>query len=501
MVATPAANPRVVMIALDAFDGNVFEHLMETGALPNLARFVKDAGRARVRSEGATLHGSLWPTFATGTGPGVHGMYFWTQWIEEEMAYARNSHQAFAIEPFWKRIGELGLPLTILDAPYVPLVRQPDSVEVSAWGMHDELEEQAWPEGYRSRFEKRFGKHPLSFDTVEPQSVAEKVKMVREMHRGVALRAKATRDLLNERPGPGFHFFVFSETHKAGHYLAAPQQLAETMTNVSGMGHILEPLDVAWPEIVEAAGPDAHIFLFSLHGTVHQVDFSASLGNQVLAMSLGKEPEIAVARPDLLRRIRNLLPSSLHQAIWRRLPARFRASREGARNSVGADLEHDPVFRIAHDGHVAVRANLEGRERDGRFDAAATEAALESFETLAGQFQTADGLPAFAGMIRPPADFPGPRAHRLPDGLLLSNPRIVAADHIVGPGGIELTNTEPEARNGIHSGQGFLFARFAEGSCRSIERAEIDNRDFAPSISGLFGLPELETFEGRTFLS
>lgn len=501
MVVPPAANTRVVLIALDAFDANVFEHLMESGALPNLARFAKDSGRARIHSEGATLHGSLWPTFATGTGPGIHGMYFWTQWLEEEMAYVRNSHQAFAIEPFWKRIGELRLPLTILDAPYVPLVRQPDSLEVSAWGMHDELEEQAWPEGYRARFEKRFGTHPLSFDTVEPQSAAEKLKMVRDLRRGVGLRAKATRDLLNERPGPGLHLFVFSETHKASHYLAAPQQLTETMTNVSGMGHILEPLDAAWPEIVEAAGADAHIFLFSLHGTVQQVDFSASLGSQVLAMSLGKEPEVAVAKPDLLRRMRNLLPSSLHQAIWRRLPARFRASREGARNSAGADLENDAIFRVAHDGHVAVRANLTGRERDGRFDEAATEGAIKSFETLAGQFQTADGRPAFAGMMRPAIDFWGPRAHRLPDGLLLSNPRVVSADHIVGPGGLKLTNTEPEARNGIHNGQGFLFARFGEGSGRSLNRVEIDNRDFAPSMCGLFGLPNVEYFEGSTFLS
>ena len=57
MVVPPAANTRVVLIALDAFDANVFEHLMESGALPNLARFAKDSGRARIHSEGATLHG------------------------------------------------------------------------------------------------------------------------------------------------------------------------------------------------------------------------------------------------------------------------------------------------------------------------------------------------------------------------------------------------------------------------------------------------------------
>ena len=132
---------------------------------------------------------------------------------------------------------------------------------------------------------------------------------------------------------------------------------------------------------------------------------------------------------------------------------------------------------------------------------APTEGEIKSFEALAGQFQTADGRSAFAGMMRPAIGFRGPRAHRLPDGLLLSNPRVVSADHIVGPGGLKLTNTEPEARNGIHNGQGFLFARFGEGSGRSLNRVEIDNRDFAPSMCGLFGLPNVEYFEGSTFLS
>ena len=91
---------RVVVIALDAMESTVFEHLLESGELPNLARFAKAAGRATVRSDGDTLHGSLWPTFATGANPGFHGMYFWTQWLEEEMGYARNSHAALAITPF-----------------------------------------------------------------------------------------------------------------------------------------------------------------------------------------------------------------------------------------------------------------------------------------------------------------------------------------------------------------------------------------------------------------
>ncbi|MGE0600922.1 MAG: alkaline phosphatase family protein [Dehalococcoidia bacterium] len=495
------ARPRTVLIGLDALDLSLFEHLLETGALPNLARFARETQRAVVRSDGETFHGSIWPTFATGRGPGHHGMYFWTQWHEEEMGYVRNSHPSLRMEPFWHEIGASGVPLTMVDAPYMPLARQPDSLEISAWGVHDEMEPSAWPDGWWSTFIKRFGRNPLSFDTVEPQSRQDKLKMVSDMRRGVALRAKAARELLRERQGPGFFLLVFCESHKAGHYLAAPEKLGDTLTNVTAFARILEPLDAAWPEIVEAAGPNANIFLFSLHGTVHQVDYSASLGSQVMALSLGKEASAAVVRPDLLRRARNLLPASVHRAIWRRLPARFRASRQGVLSSAGVDIEHDPIFRVPHDGHVALRGNLQGRERDGKFAQAEIDEALAKVESLAAAFKTEDGRAAFPELVRSRERFPGPRSHRLPDGLLLSNPAVTGAERIIGPDDLVLTNTEPEARNGIHNGRGFLFARTAEGSGLSLARTEIDTRDFAPSMLALFGLSGDDGLPGESFLA
>ncbi|MGE3074907.1 MAG: alkaline phosphatase family protein [Dehalococcoidia bacterium] len=490
-----------MLIGLDALDFSLFEHLLETGALPNLARFARETERAVIRSDGETYHGSIWPTFATGRGPGHHGMYFWAQWHEEEMRYVRNSHPSLSIDPFWHAIGSSGVPLTVIDVPYMPLARRPDSLEISAWGVHDEMEPSAWPDGWWSTFIKRFGKNPLSFDTVEPQSRADKLKMVEDMRRGVTKRAHAGRELLRERTGPGLFLLVFCEFHKAGHYLAAPEQLDDSLTNVTAFARILEPLDAAWPEIVEAAGADGNILLFSLHGTVHQVDYSASLGSQVLALSLGKEASVAVARPDLLRRVRNLLPAPVHRAIWRRLPARFRASRQGVLSSAGVDIEHDPIFRVPHDGHVALRGNLQGRERDGKFDQPEVDAALARLEGLAAEFKTEDGRAAFPELVRSGERFPGPRSHRLPDGLLLSNPAVTGAERIIGPDNLVLTNTEPEARNGIHNGRGFLMVRPAADSGLALARNEIDNRDFSPSLLQLYGVASAAELPGESFFA
>ena len=83
-------NSRVLLVALDALEQSWFKRLLDEGRLPNLAAFIAESSAVDVSSDGATLHGTLWPTFAAGRGPGHHGRYFWNQWSSEEMKHIRN---------------------------------------------------------------------------------------------------------------------------------------------------------------------------------------------------------------------------------------------------------------------------------------------------------------------------------------------------------------------------------------------------------------------------
>lgn len=147
------------------------------GDLPNLARFIVSAQGAEVRSDGGTLHGPVWPTFAPGAGPGHHGRYWWMQWLPQDMRYVRSSHPAFAYDPFWLGIAEAGRRVVVLDVPYAPLVRHPLVEQITGWGSHDGVEEESWPGGARRRLERIFGRHPLTMDTVEPHTPRELVRM------------------------------------------------------------------------------------------------------------------------------------------------------------------------------------------------------------------------------------------------------------------------------------------------------------------------------------
>ncbi len=326
-----SAGTRLVLVALDAMEIAWLHRLFATGALPNLAAFARDAASATVHSDGELLHGSIWPTFASGMGPGHHGRYWWLQWLAEEMRYVRNSHPAFGYRPFWEGLAEAGWRVAAIDVPYAPLARHRFVEQVVGWGLHDEVEAESWPDEALARLRRRFGDHPLSFDTVEPQSARNLLGMTRVLAQGVAQRARLLEELAGDH-GRGFVIVVFAETHKAGHYLAEEREFRPGVTNLDLIGQVLAPLDEAWPRIVAAAGPGATIGLFALHGMRHQVDFS-SLGAQVLALAMGKPAEAAVSRPDLLRRVRDVVPDPVHRFIWQRLPARVRGAAGEPRRS------------------------------------------------------------------------------------------------------------------------------------------------------------------------
>ncbi|MCL6644512.1 MAG: alkaline phosphatase family protein [Dehalococcoidia bacterium] len=489
-------NRRLLLVALDAMEVTWLRRLAAQGRLPNLAAFFGETLELPVRSDGDSLHGSIWPTFASGLGPGQHGRYWWLQWLPEEMRFARSSHPAFDYRPFWLGLAEAGQRVTVIDVPYAPLARHALVEQISGWGVHDEVEPESWPDDALPQLRRAWGAHPLSFDTVEPHSPRDLVRMARTLKEGVELRARLLEQLAGERERD-FVMVLFGETHKAGHYLAEEREVVPGATNFDLIAEVLQPLDEAWPRVLAAAGEGTTVALFALHGIQHQVDYSV-LGRQVLAIALGRDPASALPRPDLLRRVRDLVPDPVHRFVWQRLPAGIRAARQGALDSSGAHPGAEPVFRVGHDGDFAARVSIAGREAEGVVNREDADAWLARLEEAALPFRSPEGLPVFSGLLRLAERFPGPRADYLPDGLLVSNRELTRVLEAVDPAGRRIVNPMAERRNGIHAGRGFCFIRPA--AVVSLQPAgEVDARDFAPTSYALLGLAPPDGFEGRAF--
>jgi predicted AlkP superfamily phosphohydrolase/phosphomutase len=485
------------MMALDSVEFARLEPLLAEGRLPNLAAFAASSQHLSVKSKGNVLHGSVWPTFSTATNAGKHGIYFWVQWLAEEMRHVRNNHPAFSVTPWWAELANHGRRATVIDVPYIDAVRAPGFRTYMGWGLHDEVVPVIYPEGFKERAERLVGKSPLQADTMEPMGTKAKLAMVRDMRLSVHKRCKMLADLAADREWD-LLITTFSELHKAGHYLSAPAQLSPRLTNVDAMAEVLKPFDRLLPAVLEAAGPDCHVFIFAVHGMRQQFDYSG-FGEQLLALLAGRPPVDPATRPDLIRRIRNLIPDPVHRFIWRHLPAAIRASRQHHISTGRADLHHDALFPVVHDGSPGVRANLRGRERDGFVSQEEAEALFANLEALSSRFTTAEGQRAFPSLWRSHVAEPGPRSHRLPDALLLSNPEIREATVLKNPAGTVLSSARAEVRDGVHTATGFCFFRPAGNE--QLSRTTADNTDFGPSVLQLFGIPPREDFDGTSFIA
>jgi predicted AlkP superfamily phosphohydrolase/phosphomutase len=485
-----------MVIALDALDVRWLRRWIAEGRLPNLARLIEDDPGISVRSSGATLHGSIWPTFAVGAGPGHHGIYWWAQWLAEEASYVRNSHPAFRFVPFWRAAARAGRRVIVVDVPYAPALRDAGVWTANGWGLHDEMREVSYPAPFMRAIRRRYGDHPMRADTVQPVDGAGRVRLAERLRGGVAMRARLVRDFAARRDWDLF-IATFSETHKAGHYLAEPGELVGGLTNDDAMAAMLEPLDTAWPEIVERAGDDCDILLLSLHGMEPQIEFAAGVGQQLLMLFAGEPPESGIGRRDLLRRMRDLLPAPVQDAVWLALPDAVRSGRVGQLAQKNRRPGED-LFLVAHDASIAVRAAVAGRERDGHVAATDVPALLDRLEKLAQSMTADDGALAFGELLRLPELFPGPRAHRLPDAVLMLNPAVRRTTSVRTPG-VVMRNTMPEARNGVHTSQGFCYIR-PGGPCTTL-RHVVDNVDFAPTVLGRLGVGAPAQLEGETFLA
>lgn len=487
---------RILILTLDAMGADWFDLHRASGRWPNLDGFAASAVHLHVTSMGESLHGSIWPSFATGTGPATHGRYFWLQWLADEMRLVRNDDPRFRSAPFWAALAP-GKRATIVDLPYIDAVEEPGFRTLNGWGVHDEVAPVSVPPSFGPEVRRQFGKHPLSADTVEPASPGEKLKMTRDLRIGVHKRARLVEDLAARRDW-GLLLVNFSESHKAGHYLALPETLSPRLTNESAYGELMRPLDRLLPRIIRAAGDDCHVFVVSMHGMAGRTDI-APLGRQVIDVLLGKDPGAERERSDIVRKVRNLLPASLHRAIWQRLPASVRAGREGTRIMAGGYHPGDPIFTVASDTWPAVRLNLVGRERDGVVAPGDAAGWIDRLEALLTEFSTDDDQPAFAGLFRTARELSGPRIDFLPDAFIRTNPGVVRSHTLRRANGGILRTAEPEARNGAHTGEGFCFWRPAAGMTASRRDATIF--DFAPSLLELLGVEPHSAFEGTSFVA
>ncbi len=411
---------RLVLLGLDAADIDLVE--AHRGSLPTLRRVLEDAAVARLESTAGLLPGSVWPTFATGTPPGVHGVYHHLQWDAAGMRLRRVAADWLDWEPFWNDLEQRGLDVAVLDVPMTFPSQRARGIEIMNWGSHDQLGPfAARPAAVGSEVRRRFGRrHPMGYEIPVDKTPAQLGRIRRNLVAGAARKGELARWLLGQREWDLF-LAVFGETHRGGHLLW-PETSQDSL---DALLDVYRAVDAALGAVIGAVARDATIVVFSLHGmgpNISQEHFVPLVMDRLNAGLLatprgGGGP----ARGGLVRWLRDRVPAGVQNAIARAVPVAARDEVMNRQITGGRDWARTPGLALLADLNGYLRWNLRGRERDGLLDAdgdALRRYAERTAECFRGLRAADGGTPLVADVVLARDAFAGPRVGILPDAVV-----------------------------------------------------------------------------------
>src|SRR3989304_5458480 len=129
--------PRVLAIGIDAAEPALVKKLMDQAELPSLKALRARGCWGEARPPAATGSGAGWPTFMTGEGPAVHGVYSVLPWDPRTMNLVRLTTDH--LTPFWRGLSDAGYAVGVLDVPFAPVIGLAGGAEISEWGAHDRV--------------------------------------------------------------------------------------------------------------------------------------------------------------------------------------------------------------------------------------------------------------------------------------------------------------------------------------------------------------------------
>jgi predicted AlkP superfamily phosphohydrolase/phosphomutase len=349
----------VLLIGLDAADADDVARLADAGELPVLAGLRADGMRSGVTSIDGLGDDAAWSSFATGVGPGGHGRHFHHHYRAGTYDLVHAQRAEIPIPPFWDVLAEHGARAAVLDVPKSPVGRHEANLVVTDWMSHGSHPHPAacHPASWASPLASWLDDDEERWDCDVDLSVATAPRLCRRAE----LRADAAIDVMR-RAAWDVVIVAFAETHCAGHRLFGHRD---------EMAAVYRAVDAQCGRVMDAAGPDATVVVFSLIG-MGRGHPTAQLADAVLAR-LARLPAGA-SEPTARTRGLHAARARIPRALRRRMPARVRHLPADARMR---DFGRRRFWRVPADlTQTAIRCNVIGREPYGRVAPGAEFAAL-----------------------------------------------------------------------------------------------------------------------------
>lgn len=460
-----SSRARVLVLGLDMGDGALIRHWSGQGRLPHLSALVSSGSWFDLESTAEALHTSVWPTFATGTLPGRHGVYYPYQPTPGQQLARHIGADQYGESTFWKLADSKGRRCIVYDVPETfpePGFRGRAIFDWGTWAWYGEPGSQ--PPALTRELHSRFGAYPLGFEAkrlgfTRPDNIEQRLL------RSVKYKGETAKWLL-EAHAWDLAVVGFCETHPAGHYLWPDNADAVDSWDET----LFEPLFNVYAAVDSAVGAlrqglpsDCVLMLVSGDGVRpnrcgwHLLPAALErLG--YLSAGGGAGPPDAEP-PSFYQAAAHRLIAGAKRRVAATLPWRVRDRIGVWLQTRAIDWSRTRAFALPTDLEGCIRLNVKGREPHGIVEPGAQYAELcdEIRSGLEELVNPASGAPAVRRVWIRNQDFPGPRQEELPDIIVTWNDDApLAALRSPRFGVIEGVNLDP--RPGTHSTSGFLVA-------------------------------------------
>lgn len=502
---------RLLMIGLDAAEYSLVERWAAEGLLPNLAAIGKRGIRTPLTSTARWLVGAPWPSFYSSSTAEQFGMYHYLVWRPESMTAERPDPGWMPLDPFWRRLPEQGRKVLAVDVPLCYAPRDYGGVEISGWATHELLQKPgSSPPGLLAEIRREMGRAPFDEEGAHQLTVDEYLE-VRDQCVETARRVGDLGCSLMRRHEWDLALICFSSMHRGGHLLWDRTILkgnagADRNDIDTALRDVYVACDAAVGQLAEAAGPDAAVMVFSLHGMGPNTDRTSLLPEMLKRILHGPAAGQPATKPRLAERLRGVVPADLRARVKKRLPQTVQDRLTLYWRSAHLDWPKTRAFITFCDLDGYIRINLRGRERDGTVNPEDYPRLCEEIAAGLRTFRDADtGEPLVSEIGFADAIFPdGPMRKHLPDIIVRWHESSAALHRRIVSGHYGTIDwptpgAHPLGRCGNHFRTGFLLAAggpFADAP----PPAAPDILDLAPTALDVLQIPKPPQFRGTSLL-
>ena len=485
-----SAGCKVLAVGLDGATFRTLTPLIRQGLMPNLERMIGAGVSGELSSVIPTNSASAWASFMTGCMPARHGVFEFRSRRPGDADRKEIVNSGHIRRPtVWSMASQSGRTVGAINVPVTYPPEEVNGFVVTGLLTPVQVGFATHPPDLASELRSAIGRYVVDVEWREYEgaipALVQSLEAMTDSRRDAAL-------YLMERYRPELLTVVFVAPDRLQHCLwpyldpALAPSAAHAGENHEAVRRCFSRLDGALGDLVDKAGPEAQVVVFSDHG-MQPTDTQFAINEWLERVGLLKRRKAHSALVNALKRVDAPLRS-----LRRRVPGLANVTGRYHTFSEGAQIDWSRTRAYSYwDSQQGIRVNLASREAEGIVAAGEYEALRSEIRTaLADLTEPRTGRKVVAEAWLREECMDGPYAEQAADIVLTA-----AEGFSTAPAGAHLF--EPTGwRSADHSLDGMLVAS-GPAMRRSQRIGGARLVDLCPTILYLLGCPIPPGLDGR----